>query len=89
MRLGLRRRNPHQARHSVASLAIAAGVPLANVARDLGDTVDTIVSTYLHPTPGGDVCGAVEGLLGGDKVAGGPAKPPRSQRSKAKPAAGG
>lgn len=68
-RLKLRRRNPHQARHSVATLAIAANVPLANVARDLGDTVDTIVRTYLHPTPGADVCSAMEGLLGGDKVA--------------------
>jgi integrase len=75
--LGLRPRNPHQARHSVATLALAAGVPLANVARDLGDTVATVVATYVHPTEGRDVCDAIEGLLGGGKVAG-KAKKPRS-----------
>lgn len=61
--LGIRRRGPHQARHTCATLAIAAGVPIANVARDLGDHVQTIVSTYLHPVPGRDVCEAMEGLL--------------------------
>lgn len=67
--LGLRDRGPHHARHTVATLAIAAGAPIANVARDLGDSVDTIVRTYLHPVPGRDVCGAIEALLGGAQVA--------------------
>jgi integrase len=61
---GLRHRNLHQLRHSVASHALAAGVPLPNVARDLGDTVQTVVNTYLHPTPGADVCEAMSRLLG-------------------------
>jgi integrase len=68
-RLGLRERNLHQLRHSVASHALAAKVPLPNVARDLGDTVDTIVKTYLHPTAGEDVCGTMERLLGGAEPA--------------------
>src|SRR5262249_41186021 len=68
-KLGLRYRNLHQLRHSVASHAIAAGVPPPNRARDLGDTVDTIVKTYLHATPGEDVCEAMERLLSGNNVA--------------------
>lgn len=67
-RAGLRYRNIHQLRHTVASHALAAGVSLSNVARDLGDTEETIVKTYLHPTPGADVCDAMEKLLGGGKV---------------------
>lgn len=67
--LGLRPRGLHQLRHSVASHAIAAGVPLPNVARDLGDTVETLVRVYLHPTPGRDVCDVMDGVLGGGKVA--------------------
>ena len=50
-RLGLTpHRNPHQLRHSWASHAIANGVPIADVAKYLGDAVDTIVRTYCHPT---------------------------------------
>lgn len=67
-RLAIRYRNPHQSRHSVATHAIAAGVPLANVARDLGDAMETIVRVYAHATAGRDVCEAMDGLLGGDKV---------------------
>lgn len=48
-RLGLRRRNPHQLRHSVASALIADGAKhLASVAKYLGDSVATVVRTYLH-----------------------------------------
>ncbi len=68
-RLKLDPRNMHQLRHSVATHALAAGVPLPNVARDLGDTIKTIVSTYLHETDGPDVCGAMERVLGDDKGA--------------------
>ncbi len=67
--LGLKRRGIHQLRHSVISHALAAGVPLANVARDVGDAVETLVRVYMHPTPGKDVCGAMEDLLSGAKVA--------------------
>jgi integrase len=49
-RLGLPYRNPHQLRHSVATALIADGVPLGDVAAYLGDTVQTVVKTYLHPT---------------------------------------
>jgi integrase len=49
-RMGLRSRNPHQLRHSVATAPISAGDPLGDVAKYLGDTVEVVVSTYLHPT---------------------------------------
>lgn len=64
--LGLRSRNGHQIRHSVATHAIASGRPIANVARDLGDTVDVVVRTYLHPVDDGrDVCSALEEVFAG------------------------
>lgn len=74
-RLGLRRRNPHQLRHSVATHAIAAGVHIGNVARDLGDTPETIVKTYLHSLAEGEsVSGAMGRLFSGAKVGAGPAE---------------
>jgi integrase len=63
-RLGLPRRNVHQLRHSVASALIAAGEPLADVAKYLGDTVKTLVDTYLHAT-GSDPGRAMNAILGG------------------------
>jgi integrase len=42
--------NLHVLRHSVATLLIAAGVPLPDAARFLGDTVATMVKCYIHPT---------------------------------------
>lgn len=62
-RLGIRRRGIHQLRHTVASHALAAGVPLVNVARDLGDSPSTILKTYAHPTPGRGVCEAMGDLF--------------------------
>jgi integrase len=62
--LGLRRRTLHATRHGVATALVAAGVPLGDVARWLGDTVEMIVKTYLHPT-GHDVGGALGRVLGG------------------------
>src|SRR5262249_4665290 len=47
-RLGIARRVVHQLRHSVATALVAEGVPLADVAKYLGDSVDTVVRTYLH-----------------------------------------
>lgn len=64
-RLGIAYRKPHNLRHSAATHAIAAGVPVANVARDLGDSVQTIIRTYCHAIEGRDVCGALEELYGG------------------------
>lgn len=49
-RLGIRYRNLHQCRHSVASTLIAGGAGVADVAKYLGDTVAVVVRTYLHPT---------------------------------------
>ena len=66
-RVGLSYRNLHQLRHSVATALISAGVPLGDVAACLGDTVQTVVSTYLHPA-GTDPSLAMERLLGGRKV---------------------
>jgi integrase len=80
--LGLRARGLHQLRHTVASHAIADGVPLANVARDLGDTVETLVRVYLHPTAGRGVCDAMEGLLGAGKVPATAKKPRKSGRKR-------
>jgi integrase len=65
-RLGIAYRSPHTLRHSVASHALASGVPLANVSRDLGDTIATIIKTYCHPTSGRDVSDAMGQILAGD-----------------------
>lgn len=63
VKIGVRPRSPHQTRHGVASKHVADGVPLADVARYLGDSLETIVSTYVHPV-GHDVAGAAERWLG-------------------------
>lgn len=65
--LGIAYRSPHTLRHSVATHAIAAGTHVANVARDLGDSVTTIIKTYVHATDGPGVCEAMEGVLGAGK----------------------
>jgi integrase len=71
-RLGLRYRALHQLRHSVASYLINGdakrdikGMSLPNVAKELGDVVETIVSTYLHVTPGADIAETMGAILGG------------------------
>lgn len=61
-RLGLPYRSPHQLRHSVATALVSAGVPLGDVARYLGDSVQVVVSTYLHAA-GTDVCAALDAAL--------------------------
>lgn len=61
-KLGIRYRSVHSLRHSVATLLIAAGVGLADVAHFLGDSVQTIVKTYVHPS-GTDPADAIERLL--------------------------
>jgi integrase len=66
-RLGLRFRNPHQLRHSVATALVSAGVPLGDVAVYLGDSVKTIVTTYLHPT-GSDSAKTLDKILGSDEA---------------------
>lgn len=62
--LGLKPRGSHILRHSVASQLVAAGVPLADVAKYLGDDVATVVRVYLHPS-GTDPADAMERIYGG------------------------
>jgi integrase len=65
-RLGLRFRNPHQCRHSDATALVSAGAPLWDVAVYLGDSMKTIVTTYLHPT-GRDSAKTLDRILGSGK----------------------
>lgn len=62
-RLGLRWRSPHKLRHGVASMLVARGVPIGDVARWLGDSVATVIRTYTHAT-GFDVGAVVGDALG-------------------------
>jgi integrase len=62
-RLGLPVRNVHQLRHSVATALISAGEPIGDVAKYLGDSVTTVVKTYLHPT-GADPAAAIDRIIG-------------------------
>lgn len=62
--LGLTPRGSHSLRHSVASALIAAGVPVADVARFLGDAPETIFRKYVHPV-GIDPSVMIDKLLGG------------------------
>ena len=62
-RCELRYRKPHQLRHSVATALIADGEGLADVAKFLGDTLATLVKTYVHPTYS-DPCARLDRLLG-------------------------
>jgi integrase len=49
-RMKISYRKVHQMRHSVATALISAGVPLGDVAKYLGDSVATVVKTYVHPS---------------------------------------
>jgi integrase len=49
-RLKFVQRNVHQLRHSVATVLISDGTPIGDVAKYLGDSVATVVKTYLHPS---------------------------------------
>lgn len=61
--LGLRYRNPHQLRHSVATAMIGAAVALPDIAVYLGDAPETVLRTYVHPT-GADPSAAMDRLFG-------------------------
>ena len=43
---------PHVMRHTWATLAARRGVSVWNIAGVLGDTVDTVTTTYMHHAPG-------------------------------------
>ena len=49
---GLEHRTPYALRHTFASLAIAAGVSLFELARFMGTSVEQIDHTYGHLLPG-------------------------------------
>jgi integrase len=64
-RLGLRARGLHQLRHTLASHWLAAGVPIADVAAYLGDSVVTVMRTYCHATGHTVPSEVTDALLGG------------------------
>lgn len=64
--LGLPVRGSHTLRHAVGSHLAAAGVPLADLAKYLGDDVATVVRTYMHAV-GADPAEAMERLHGGNE----------------------
>lgn len=66
-RLGLPYRNLHQLRHTIATLLLASGMPVGDVAAYLGDSPEAIMRTYCHPT-GANVGDAVQRLLSGNRV---------------------
>lgn len=66
-RLKLKARNPHQCRHTIATLMLAANYAIGDVAAYLGDTPESIMRTYCHAT-GANVGAGVQGLLSGVKV---------------------
>jgi integrase len=76
-RLGIPFRRLHVLRHSAITHALAAGMPIGDVARYFGDSPATIVKVYLHAT-GRDVAGAIEGLLGAGEVT----EPPRKAKKR-------
>lgn len=66
-RLRVPRRNLHQLRHSVGSNLIDAGASLADTAEFLGDSVEVVVATYLHPVQR-DPSRDMDRMLSGGKV---------------------
>lgn len=54
VRAGLPRLTPHGLRHSFATAALAAGVPVEVVAHRLGNTVRVVRETYAHVIPASD-----------------------------------
>jgi integrase len=63
---GLRRIHPHVLRHSYATLAIQAGVPLLTVSRQLGhQTIAVTADIYTHAVPGSNraAAEALEAIL--------------------------
>ncbi|MCE9567799.1 MAG: site-specific integrase [Planctomycetes bacterium] len=61
-RVKLANRNAHQLRHTAATLFIAKGVPLADVAKYIGDSLATLVKVYVHAS-GADVGSEMVSIL--------------------------
>ncbi len=51
----------HDLRHTHASHLVAAGVDPATVAKRLGDTIETVLRTYAHAIPGGQIAAIEKG----------------------------
>lgn len=49
-RAGVPYRNPHQLRHAAATTLLGSGMGVADVAKHLGDSPETVMRTYCHPT---------------------------------------
>lgn len=70
-------RSIHKTRHSVATVLLAGGYSLNGLAELLGDAVDTVVRTYVHPVKG-DARGALNRVFkGGESVGAGKRKATR------------
>ena len=90
--VGLKKKSPiHSFRHTVAMRLLAAGMPVNEVANQLGDTVETVVRNYIKPVvPTRDAVDAAFGfgsstghvnmddMAGLAVVHGHPEKPPQS-----------
>lgn len=62
--LGLPPGNSHLLRHSVATCLVARGVPIADVAKYIGDSVETLIRTYVHAGTV-DPADALDAMFGG------------------------
>lgn len=60
--------NTHLLRHSVVTSLIARGVPAADVAKYVGDSVETIFRTYVH-AGSADPADALDAMFGGNEPA--------------------
>ena len=73
---GIRHIRPHDLRHTFATLAIKAGVPLLTVSRQLGHaSISTTADIYTHAVPGSNraAAEALEAILTGNQT-----QPPRN-----------
>ena len=76
---GIRKIRPHDLRHTYATLAIQAGVPLLTVSRQLGHaSISTTVDLYAHAVPGSNraAAEALEAILTSNQT-----QPPRNPAS--------
>ncbi|OGB93773.1 MAG: hypothetical protein A2Z31_04985 [candidate division NC10 bacterium RBG_16_65_8] len=67
----LRKIRPHDLRHTYATLAVSAGVPLLTVSRQLGHSSIAITADlYTHAVPGGNraAAEALEVVLAGNQT---------------------
>lgn len=70
---GVKYRKFHTCRHTLASRMLAAGVDVAEVARVLGDRIETVTRTYAHWMKDAkrDTAAKIQAFYGADPAAGG------------------